>query len=484
MPPAATICRGARTAASMHGRVSVGSLRGLAVVLWLSAMAVGASAEEARDAAVPAAGSAPVVAPDEPTQPVDAAAVEADIATQQLSAAAQVRLDAAREAVVQIRGFYGGSDSSAFHGSGFAAGDGSLIVTNYHVVAPAVLYPRQYRLEYTAADGRRGRLQVHAIDVRNDLAIAHAEDLKLPPLRLRTEIPAQGERAYSIGFPLDLGLTITEGVANGLVASSLEQRIHYTGPINGGMSGGPALDANGRVYGVNVSVVTGRQLIGFVVPAKHVPPLLARAHGPLEQHQSARQLRELVAAQVLAYEAEILAPLAGPDARQTLHDYTLPARISSQVDCHTSGDPRVHRRLRIEVLRCAIPPRLMLQFGLMAGGLTMQHRLVRSRALRPLQFARQLNRLAAAPVSGGSAVHVAPFACRDALVSLDGFDARITTCVRQYRLFAGLYDFEVRLVSIDDPRQALVSRLALQAVGFAAGMRVLERYLGAMQWTH
>ena len=156
---------------------------------------------------------------------------------------------------------FGDSASNAFHGSGFAVDDGRRIVTNYHVVAPAVLYPRQYRLEYLASDGRTGALEVLAIDVRNDLAVVAAEGLELPPLRLRVEIPAQGERAWSIGYPLNLGLTITEGVANGLVESSTEQRIHYTGAINGGMSGGPALDRRGRVYGVNVSVVTGQQLV-------------------------------------------------------------------------------------------------------------------------------------------------------------------------------------------------------------------------------
>ena len=117
----------------------------------------------------------------------------------------------------------------------------------------------------------------------SDLAVVAGDDLELPALKLRTEIPAQGERAWSIGFPLNLGLTITEGVANGLVENSIEQRIHYTGAINGGMSGGPALDRRGRVYGVNVSVVTGRQLVGFVVPAKHIPALLTRAKSPLDQ---------------------------------------------------------------------------------------------------------------------------------------------------------------------------------------------------------
>jgi hypothetical protein len=113
----------------------------------------------------------------------------------------------------------------------------------------------------------------------------------------------------------------------------------------------------------------------------------------------------------------------------------------------------------------------------------MQHRIVQSVGLHPLQFERQVNHIAAAPRRAGASAHVAPFACRDALVSLDGFDARISTCARQYRLFAGLYDFDVTVVGIDDASQALVSRLALQGVGFEIGRRIVERYLGALQWT-
>jgi serine protease Do len=413
---------------------------------------------------------------------VDAAAVEADIASQELSDDAKVRLDAARESVVQIRGFFHGSDSSAFHGSGFAVDDGRRIVTNYHVVAQAVLYPQQYRLEYLASDGRSGLLHVLAIDVRNDLAVVAADGLELPPLRLRTEIPAQGERAWSIGFPLNLGLTITEGVANGLVENSIEQRIHYTGAINGGMSGGPALDRRGRVYGVNVSVVTGRQLVGFVVPAKHIPALLPRAKEPLARQFSALQLRQRVAGQVLAYEAEVLEAQPETGGTQEVRGYVLPTQLSRHVECSTVDERGPHVRIRVETVSCRIPSRLVVQGGVYVAGFSMQHRILRSAGLHPLQFEKQVNGLAASAGRAGLAAHVAPYACNDGIVSLDGFDARISTCVRQYRLFAGLYDFDVTVVGIDDPEQALVSRLALQGVAFETGERILERYLGALQW--
>lgn len=425
-------------------------------------------------------------APDAP-QVVDEAVVEAELATQELSSAAQIRLDRARDSVVQIRGFYGGSESSAFHGSGFAVRmEGpvtGLIVTNYHVVSEAVLHPRQYRLEYIAADGRTGGLQVYAIDVKNDLAIVKADALQLPPLRLRPQIPRQGERAYSIGFPLNLGLTITEGVANGMVANSFEQRIHYTGAINGGMSGGPALDANGAVYGVNVSVVTGRQLVGFVIPAKHIQPLLARAREPLNSSNSPRQARELVAAQALVHQAGIFASMLEQPGTQTVSGYTLPTRISPSTECSTVGNMDAHPQLSVETINCAIRARLLAQPGLEIGDIIFQHRILRSQSLHPLQFTRQVNGAAAAYKRSGSDKHVAAFACENSLVSLDGFDARVSTCARQYRLFANLYDIAVTVVSINSTQQAVISQLDLRGVAFEPGMQFVRRYLRSMRWT-
>jgi hypothetical protein len=55
--------------------------------------------------------------------------------------------------------------------------------------------------------------------------------------------------------------------------------------------------------------------------------------------------------------------------------------------------------------------------------------------------------------------------------------------VRQYRLFSGLYDIAVSLVSIHEPRVALVSHLDLHGVGFEPGMVFVRRYLEAMRWT-
>jgi S1-C subfamily serine protease len=122
----------------------------LIAAMCLSGFIAGASAQQEKPEAPPEPAAEPVPdeqaaegeAAEEPADEaaIDAAEVEADIAAQELSDEAKDRLDAARESVVQIRGFFDASDSSAFHGSGFAVDDGRRIVTNYHVVAQAVLF--------------------------------------------------------------------------------------------------------------------------------------------------------------------------------------------------------------------------------------------------------------------------------------------------------------------------------------------------------
>jgi S1-C subfamily serine protease len=413
---------------------------------------------------------------------------EPDLAELPLSNAARVRLDSARESVVLVRGFFGAAASSAFHGTGFAVGEDGFIITNYHVVSEVVMHPRRYRLEYLTSDNRRGQLRVHAVDVRNDLAVVKpTDDLQLPPLRLRTDIPRQGARAYSIGFPLNLGLTITEGVANGVVASGFDQRIHYTGAINSGMSGGPALDAGGTVYGVNVSVVSGRQLVGFVVPARHIAPLLRRARAPLDEMRSPQQLRAMVAQQAQAIEAAVLDPwpadaASRATATQTVFGYQLPTRVGPAIECNTTGSSEARQGLQTEIINCTGRTGVLLLLDLEVGHVSYQHQVLRAQHLHPLQFAQRVNAIAAGHQRRGSAQHVAPFACRNALVSLDGFDARVTTCARQYRLFSSLYDLAVTVTSINSTDSAAVSQLDLRGVGFESGMQFVRRFLGGMQW--
>ena len=105
-------------------------------------------------------------------------------------------------------------------------------------------------------------------------------------------VPAQGARTYSVGHALDVGLTITEGVANGLVEDSFTPRIHYSGALNAGMSGGPALDARGSVVGVNVSHYYYSQLVSSSCQPRRLSSSCSTARvSPSTKKPSKRRLR-------------------------------------------------------------------------------------------------------------------------------------------------------------------------------------------------
>ncbi len=190
----------------------------------------------------------------------------------------------------------------------------------------------------------------------------------------------------------------------------------------------------------------------------------------------------MVAQQALVHEAAVLAPGPQQLATQTVSGFTLPTRMGTAFECNTTGSSEAPRRLQVERVACFARAGVLLQLDLEVGRIEFQHQVVRAQGLQSLQLSQRLNTLAESYKRTGSARDVAPFACRDALVALDGFDARVSTCARQYRLFTDLYDIAVTITSIHAGEQQVVSQLDLRGVGFEPGMQFVRRFLGAMQW--
>jgi serine protease Do len=159
---------------------------------------------------------------------------------------------ALQERVFQIRVIDKSSGKKSAIGSGFTIDSSGLFATNYHVVSDLVIEPKRYRLEYVAHNGATGPLTLRDIDVVHDLAIVSSDPVHAACFSLNTAPLKKGSRIYSIGNPLDLGMTIIEGTYSGFIERSLYEKIHFSGSLNPGMSGGPAIDARGSVIGVNV----------------------------------------------------------------------------------------------------------------------------------------------------------------------------------------------------------------------------------------
>ena len=387
-----------------------------------------------------------------------------------------------------------GSDRQSSAGSGFLVSADGLAITNYHVVSQVALEPKTYRLEYAGADGSKGELELLAIDLPNDLAIVRLDRQDAPFSNSARRMPgrglAKGERLYSMGNPLDLGFTIVEGIYNGLVERSYNERIHFTGALNAGMSGGPAVTADGRVVGINVSKRTGGELLSFLVPARFA---VAPAAGPRRGSGAGKGFprRNRAPARRLAI-GSLQGGRGGRIRSVAFGPYKAPEAAAPWFACwgQTNAGTVPKPRAGLNSTTCRSNTTLFVANDLVTGLIKLNHSYAKAVNLNEFQFASFLSAQVQPRPTGLGFVprkwQTPPRCHEDFVVASAAPDRpplRVTWCAQAYREFSGLYDVSVTAVTEDRGREALVSRLNLQAVAFADAMTLSKRFLEAVQWT-
>lgn len=400
-----------------------------------------------------------------------------------VSALGKSVLDKVKPSVVQIKSFFGDNTEKNSHGSGFVVGAAGLAITNYHVVSDVVMFPDKYRLEYKTTDDKKGKVKVLAIDVLHDVSLVQLIGHEPPALQLMTQIPAKGERAYSVGFPLDVGLTITEGVSNGLVEDAFDERLHYAGAINGGMSGGPALDANARVIGINVSAYMFSQNVSFFVPARHAHALLSKAAlEPL----NLKQARKEVAAQLLVHADELLNKLPKEIPTQQLNGMLLPNKLAPFFDCGGGGNPESDSPVQTQSSRCNAKAGLYVSNAVQTGDIHFRHQLMSTSKLDSYRFYKHVQSWRTRGIGGGlmrgyGRQDYGPNVCKQRVITNNGIDMYATICSRAYRKFDKLFDVDLNVISSQQSKEAFTSTLSLTGVPFEPAMDLVERYLAAIK---
>jgi serine protease Do len=388
-----------------------------------------------------------------------------------------------RDSVAQIRLLLGTSDTHSATGTGFVVG-GGLIVTNYHVVADKALEPDTYQLEFVLPGGRRGPLEIVAVDVVHDLAVVKGDIAGAPTLGFRDAPLQKGDKGFSLGYPLSQGLTVVEGIYNGRSEEQYYERIHFTGAINPGMSGGPVVDTRGRVYGVNVAIHRQGQLVSFLVPAKFARRLLGRAAAVGERDPD---FRAEVGEQLTAHQSEIMGALL-KDALpvQRLGEFTLPAKSGAFMQCGAGTEREPNRPYTVDSYYCYTYSALYIDRRLHTGMVSYRHSILRAPGLDALRFAHLHESRFDTGRFGDTfdRKHHTRYACDDQIVALEGTRAKLVMCVRRYKRFEGLYDVLVKLATLGDPAIALQSVLEMEGVSFTAATEFSKRYLDAIRWNH
>ncbi len=163
-------------------------------------------------------------------------------------------------------------------GSGFALGR-DLVLTNFHVVAEA-------RSVAVATDGAFLPARIVGSDPVLDVALLEvpligflAPALELAPAGA-TEV---GQPTYALGYPLGVGKSISAGIVSGLgrtlpstTTSWLSPFVQTDAPTSAGNSGGPLLDACGRVIGMVTLHIESPEAenVGFAIPAATLAEIL------------------------------------------------------------------------------------------------------------------------------------------------------------------------------------------------------------------
>jgi putative serine protease PepD len=177
---------------------------------------------------------------------------------------------------------FGGGGGQA-EGSGFVYDARGDIVTNQHVVAGAT------KITVKFSDGVPYRAKLIGSDSSTDLAVIRvlASPSTLHPLSLGNSNNLKvGDPVIAIGSPFGLPESVTSGIISALHRTmnapnnyTIGNSIQTDAPINHGNSGGPLIDASGRVIGVNAQIQSdsgGNNGVGFAIPSNTVSSVIAQ----------------------------------------------------------------------------------------------------------------------------------------------------------------------------------------------------------------
>jgi S1-C subfamily serine protease len=204
--------------------------------------------------------------------------------------------------VVTVTSLFGRSSGSlgggaeGGQGTGFVLDDKGSIATNAHVITTGMgaRISKAHEVYVQFADGNQVPAKIVGFDPNSDVGLIKVDPkgLKLVPIALGHSATVQvGEPVAAIGSPfgeeqsLSVGVvSATDRTIDALTDFQISKAIQTDAAINRGNSGGPLLDARGRVIGINSQIRSsggGNEGVGFAVPIDTVKRSLAqlRANG-------------------------------------------------------------------------------------------------------------------------------------------------------------------------------------------------------------
>lgn len=423
-----------------------------------------------------------------------------------------------RQTVFQIRVIDIGSGDKFTIGSGFQISAQGHIATNFHVVSSYVHKPEKYRLEFVRTEESNNSnndeivqpAELLIFDVIHDLAILSFDNsLSLNPelkadtkagqdfLPLSNQPLNKGDRIYSMGNPHDLGMTIIEGNYNGLLQASRYQKILFSGSLNSGMSGGPAINDQGEVIGINVS--TQGDEISYLVPVSYLQALKDRANSELRPSIESPLLIEqpsntdykqiihqaLINDQTVFY-SDLLAEAFKTDI---LGDVNVAKSISDSLKCwghSTDNDDEGASEAKYQGTHqhCVTEDQIYIDSNISLGQFYYDFEWITSNELNPFQFYTVVGeRYKHGNLNNTyQEQYVTEFNCVDNFITLVGHSWKASTCFRAYKDYPDLYDGKLLLASIDGEQKTLIAKVGAAGISRDNATLLFKRFMESISW--
>lgn len=178
------------------------------------------------------------------------------------------------------------SDQEGSQGSGVVIDGRGYIVTNNHVISEAAINPSKYKMHVVFNDGKEVPANLVGRDPKTDLAVLkvdNVDNLTVAKMGDSDKLTV-GQEVIAAGAPLGLRSTVTAGIisalhrpvplsGDGSDTDTVIDGLQTDAPINHGNSGGPLIDMNGNVIGINTagkSLSESASGLGFAIPVNEV----------------------------------------------------------------------------------------------------------------------------------------------------------------------------------------------------------------------
>jgi serine protease Do len=385
-----------------------------------------------------------------------------------------------QKAVYQIQVIDLASGKKSVIGSGFQFTQDGYLATNFHVVSDAVHSPKRFNVQFLRYDGTTGLVDIAGVDVIHDLAILKSKDPGPEFLEFGSSDLPKGTRIFSMGNPHDLGMSIVEGTYNGLLEKSLYRKIHFSGALNGGMSGGPTMDYEGRIVGVNVSTY-GNQ-VSFLVPVDYLKELFNTVK---DQKKTVPNWSATIQGQLVVNQANLIDGLLGAKWEVLpIGDAEVPGEMTNLFKCWGDSKDNNEDLYSWASLRCSSQDEIFLSPTHQTGQIIYNYLWVQSKGLNTFRFYHLFEHWFSQPYDFDNAKKddVHNFQCTSSFVKISGEDWKATLCARQYKKFPALYDVNLNLASANHLRHGLLVELVALGVTKEKSAEFIRKFMGAIHW--